>query len=126
MFKILNNFISFFNNIRYLNSYKTIKILNRKIKFFTPNKLTNWRIETFFTKEPETLEWINSFKNKDKFIFWDVGSNIGLYSIYNALKNKNSITRIYGLGGIKFSNLKKLRKLGTAGFGAIELFKNFL
>ena len=92
MFKILNNLRSFFNDIRYLNLYKTIKILNRKITFFIPNNLINWRVNTFFTKEPETLEWINSFKNKDKFIFWDIGANIGLYSIYNALKNKNSIT----------------------------------
>ena len=71
--------------------YRKIKILNKNIKFFTPNTLTNWRVDTFFSKEPETLEWIDSFKKK-KFIFWDIGSNIGLYSIYNSLKNKNSIT----------------------------------
>ena len=38
------------------------------------------------------MEWIDSFDNKEKFIFWDIGANIGLYSIYNALKNKNSET----------------------------------
>ena len=40
----------------------------------------------FFTKEPETLEWIDSFNDNKKIIFWDVGANIGLYSIYAALK----------------------------------------
>ena len=39
------------------------------------------------TKEPETLEWINSFEYRENSIFWDVGANIGLYSIYNTLKN---------------------------------------
>ena len=72
--------------------YKKIKILKKSIKFFIPNKVTKWRVDTFFTKEPETLEWIDSFKEKNNFIFWDIGSNVGLYSIYNALKNKNSTT----------------------------------
>jgi FkbM family methyltransferase len=68
------------------DSYKTINILNKKVNFFVPNKITQWRIETFFTKEPETLEWIDSFNDNKKIIFWDVGANIGLYSIYAALK----------------------------------------
>ena len=37
------------------NSYKEIKVKNNSVKFFCPNSLTEWRINTFFTKEPETL-----------------------------------------------------------------------
>ena len=70
------------------DSYKVIKILNKKIKFFTPNKLTELRIQNFFNSEPETLDWINKFE-KGKCIFWDIGANIGLYSIYAALKHSN-------------------------------------
>jgi FkbM family methyltransferase len=40
------------------------------------------------TKETETINWINSFKKK-KIIFWDIGANLGLYSIYAAIKHKN-------------------------------------
>ena len=40
--------------------------------------------EHFYKKEPETLQWISEFSNNEKTIFWDIGSNIGLYSIYNA------------------------------------------
>ena len=54
------------------------------MKFFVPNRKNYFRAITFSTKEPETLEWINSFK-KDS-IFWDIGANIGLYSIYSAIK----------------------------------------
>lgn len=61
---------------------KTIKINNSKLKFFNPNQITNYRITNFFNKEPETLKWINSFK--DKSIFWDIGANIGSYSLYAA------------------------------------------
>jgi hypothetical protein len=53
------------------------------LKFTTPNILTKWRVRTFASKEPETLNWIDQFK--DESIFWDVGANIGLYSIYSAL-----------------------------------------
>jgi len=45
-----------------------------------PNELTLWRAQTLFTKEPETIEWINGFSEGD--IMFDVGANVGLYSIY--------------------------------------------
>src|SRR5210317_974293 len=67
-------------------------ILQKKIKFFVPNSVTKWRVKSFFLKEPETLEWIDSFENKKNLIFWDIGANIGLYSIYNSLKNPKSTT----------------------------------
>ena len=45
---------------------------------FYSNRLVEWRVDTFFTKEPETLEWIDGFEKKDNLIFWDIGANIGL------------------------------------------------
>ena len=83
------NFIITLNEFISNDSYKSIKILNKNISFFTPNKITEWRINTFFQKEPETLEWIDSFESKNKIIFWDIGGNIGLYSIYAALRHSN-------------------------------------
>ena len=74
------------------DSYQEVLINQKKTKFFSPNKLIDWRVKTFFSKEPETLEWIDSFNNKENSIFWDIGANIGLYSIYNSLKNTNSKT----------------------------------
>lgn len=50
--------------------------------FSVPNRLTLWRAQTFSEKEPETLEWIDSFKANS--VFFDVGANIGLYSVYAA------------------------------------------
>ena len=65
------------------NSYETKKIQGKNIRFFIPNKIIDWRIKSLFTSEPETINWINNFKNK-KTIFWDIGANIGIYSIYAA------------------------------------------
>ena len=88
LFKIFSFIFRFFQE----DSYKTVVILNKKINFFVPNQLTNWRIDTFFSKEPETLDWIDSFEKKENFIFWDIGANIGLYSIYNSIKHSKSTT----------------------------------
>ena len=74
------------------SSYKKIKICNETINFFIPNKLIEWRINNFYNSEPETLEWIDQFEKNEKIVFWDIGANIGLYSIYNSIKNKNSMT----------------------------------
>lgn len=49
-----------------------------------PNSLVRWRAETYFAKEPETIEWIDTF-NLDEVLF-DIGANVGLYSIYAAKK----------------------------------------
>ncbi len=85
------SFLLHFKNFIEKNLYKEIKILNNDIKFFIPSPIIAWRVDTFYSKEPETLEWINSFEKKN-IVFWDIGANIGLYSIYNSLKNPNSTT----------------------------------
>tara|TARA_B110000438_G_scaffold240875_1_gene239758 strand:- start:3604 stop:4500 length:897 start_codon:yes stop_codon:yes gene_type:complete len=69
------------------NSYTKLKINNKMINFFTPNEVIQFRIATYFSKEPETLEWIDNFIEKENLIFWDIGANIGLYSIYAATKH---------------------------------------
>jgi len=86
------NILIYFKEFLENDSYQEVLINEKKTKFFSPNKLTDWRVKTFFSKEPETLEWINSFNDKENSIFWDIGANIGLYSIYNTLKNTNSKT----------------------------------
>lgn len=50
-----------------------------------PNRVVSWRVRTFFTKEPETLEWIDTFRAGD--VLFDIGANIGLYTIYAATKS---------------------------------------
>ena len=71
--KIINSII---NRLKAVN-HKQIKMF-----FYVPNPLNKYRIKTFSTKEPETLAWIDSFESDA--VFWDVGANIGLYSIYAA------------------------------------------
>jgi FkbM family methyltransferase len=54
--------------------------------FSTPNSLCKYRADTFSTKEPDTLSWIENFTEGE--VFWDIGANVGLYSVY-AAKTRN-------------------------------------
>ena len=67
-----------------INFYREIKISEKIIYFYIPNNLVDWRVKTLFSKEPDTLDWINGFKSNE--IFWDIGANIGIYSLYAASK----------------------------------------
>jgi FkbM family methyltransferase len=64
---------------------------NKKIIFFCPSRQTLQRVQSLYKKEPETLSWIDNFQlhNSKKIVFWDIGANIGLYSIYAAIKFNN-------------------------------------
>ena len=98
IYKILTkrSFLAWFKIFLDQDSYKKIDILGKKLTFFVPNYLTEWRVDTYFSKEPETLEWIDNFEKKENLIFWDIGANIGLYSIYNAINlfAKINVTQI--------------------------------
>ena len=86
----------FLKNINYLLPNYILKskfILKKNGKrIFT---LRNWggstayRGKNFYTKEPETIAWINSFNKK--YTFFDIGTNIGIYSLYAAAININQI-----------------------------------
>ncbi len=84
------SFLIWFKDFIEETSYKTIKINGKDITFFTPNYISSWLISEFYSKEPETIEWIDNFDANEKCIFWDIGSNIGIFSIYAALKHKNA------------------------------------
>ena len=55
---------------------------NIEMEFLVPNLVSRYRAETFSSKEPETLEWIEQMRPGS--VLWDIGANVGLYSIYAA------------------------------------------
>ena len=60
-----------------------------KFKLHTPNKICLIRSVTFSDKEPETLNWIDEFG--DDGVLFDIGANIGIYSIYFALSKNGNV-----------------------------------
>lgn len=66
------------------------RIGNTDIRYLLSHQSKNaWRFDTLYTKEPETLEWIDGFA--ENATLWDIGANIGMYSIYAALRGVNVI-----------------------------------
>lgn len=63
---------------------------NQIYRFHTPTWLTSFRARTLFTKEPETIEWIRQFPPNS--VFWDVGANIGTYSIFAGINGARVIS----------------------------------
>ena len=89
IFKKINK--EYFSNYIYdflRESFETVFINGKLVKFFTPSSTSLFRVRGLFSKEPETIKWIDNFKKNEEIIFWDIGANIGLYSIYAALKHE--------------------------------------
>jgi FkbM family methyltransferase len=59
---------------------------NSGLKFHVPNSVNKFRVNTFLTKEPETLEWLDRIPLES--VVWDIGANIGLYTCYAAMVRK--------------------------------------
>jgi len=66
----------------------TIKINHQglEMRFCVPNQLNHFRATSFSNKEPETLEWIDQLP--EECVLWDIGANVGLYTVYAALRKK--------------------------------------
>lgn len=67
-----------------MNRTQKVRHSEFDLLFAIPNALNKYRADTFFTKEPETLRWIDGFEEGS--VLWDIGANVGLYSIYAAKK----------------------------------------
>jgi FkbM family methyltransferase len=63
------------------------KILS--LSFYTPNQISASRAFSFSSKEPETLKWIDNYG--DTGVFFDIGANVGIYSIYFAKTQKSNV-----------------------------------
>lgn len=54
----------------------------KTISYLTPNTFLKWRVDSLFTKEPSTIEWISRFAPTDVLV--DVGANVGMYTVWAA------------------------------------------
>lgn len=64
------------------------KVLSRGLSFTLSceNWITHYRWKTYNSKEPETLDWLDTFV-ADGDVLFDVGANIGVYSLYAAARH---------------------------------------
>ena len=75
---------SVYDRIRF-GRYIDIKYNGRSIfKMVDMGNTTRMRANTFSSKEPETIAWIESFNDGDTLM--DIGANVGAYSLFAALR----------------------------------------
>ena len=121
-FKIILKFIfKFFLKFNFLAKVLTVmnsfdkfekkKIFGKEIYLINKNYITKYRNDTILTKEPETIKWIQGMDKNSTF--YDVGANIGLYSMIAAMLNSKKVVAFEP----SFFNLQILSK---------NIFKNNL
>ena len=59
-----------------------MRVSGRTLHFVTSTSLLEARANSILSKEPDTIRWIDGFNSKD--VFWDVGANVGVFSLYAA------------------------------------------
>jgi FkbM family methyltransferase len=69
-----------------LSPHQTVHEGAVEVIYATPNVFTKWRVDSLFTKEPDTIEWIGGFQPGE--VFLDIGANVGMYTIW-AAKTRN-------------------------------------
>ena len=75
----------------------------------TETEMEQYRKDTFWVKEPETIAWIDTFKQGETF--YDVGANIGVYSLYCASKHPDVTVIAFEPQGENFKALLENRWL---------------
>ena len=88
-----------------------IPIDGANISMYTPFPGLIYRSDALLTKEKDTIAWIDGHKVGS--VFWDIGANIGAYSLYAAIKRHSTVlafepasTNLYALNkNIRLNNL---------------------
>lgn len=66
-----------------------ICVFGDELCFDVEGDLEKYRVESIFDKEPETIAWIDGWQDDGSGAFYDIGANIGIYSLYAAYKHKD-------------------------------------
>lgn len=67
----------------------TVENCSQSFRFYCPGPLLVWRATSLLTKEIETINWIDEFPRGA--VFWDIGANVGTYTIYAGVKRRAQI-----------------------------------
>jgi len=87
-------------------------------KMYCENGIEEYRYDSFWFKECETLSWLESFKDGEAF--FDIGANIGIYSLYCASLYPNS--QIYAFEPMPKNFIRLLQNVELNGFKNVHCF----
>lgn len=93
-------------------SVRTKIFKDSMLAFVCTTKAEVWRAKTWRTKEPGTLAWLEA-EVKPGDVFWDVGANVGVYSLY-AAKLGAQVVAFEPHVGTAASLIRNIRRNGLA------------
>lgn len=109
-------YLQWADNVTRANAFRTMEIVDggalggAPLTIHTPNAVCRFRARTYLDKEPETLAWIDEFGGGGAF--FDVGANVGLYSIYYARRH---VGRVFAFEPSVFNLGQLARNLQSNG-----------
>ena len=74
---------------RWHRSAWTVETPHGPLSFVALGKGPAGRAGSLFTKQPQTIAWIDSFRPGS--VFWDVGANVGVYTLYAARRGDTRV-----------------------------------
>ena len=83
------------------------------------SKIEKFRADTYATKEPETLEWIERYIQPGD-VMYDIGANIGLYSLF-AAKRLHRQCKIYAFEPEALNHAQLSRNIYLNGLSGVVL-----
>jgi len=98
-----------------------ICVLGEKICFNADTDLERYRVESILDKEPETIAWIKSWpKHNGSEVFFDIGANIGIYSLFAAYTHSN--VHVYAFEPVANNYMALLKNESENNFENLHLF----
>ena len=83
------NFINHLFDKLYSKNISEIEINNKSVKFWTPGNYSKYMVDNFLQKEKLVEKFILEIPDNNDIIFWDIGANLGVYSLFCASNKEN-------------------------------------
>lgn len=94
-------------------NYVPISVEGKTILFFDIGTIPKLRGQSMLSKEPDTIAWINQFSEGD--VFWDVGANVGVFTLYAAIKRSARVLAFEPASGNYMVLNKNIEGNGLSG-----------
>ena len=95
---------------------RTKIVRGKSIRVGQAGPLEGYRIASYDSKEPETLDWLDQNLRPGDVLF-DIGANIGLYSMYAAAVQPTA--RVYAFEPVATNMVRLMRNVSLNGFANI-------
>ena len=96
----------------YLYQRHTVQTKHGPLIFVCPTYYSVHYPRTFLTREVDTLDWIDGFE--DGAVFWDIGANVGSYSLYAGKRGTLQVVAFEPTGSTYANLIQNINENGLA------------